>query len=725
MMPDDPATSFDLVCTQPRGPLRPTFCNVPPWAEHFLYVASALAILIFAYGIWRHYRVWRAGQSAPSRNTGHVTARLRSAVRDVLGQRRTVRRTLPAIFHSGVFYGFGLLFIGTVLATIDFDGPLLLTKIPGLAARLDPHGTWFTQDNLRFLRGGFYLVYEAVLDAAGLALLIGLVIAMWRRYVRRPHHVLAQWDFVLLSLLVIDVTGFVIEGLRLTFAPVPHGAWSFAGYGLAQGFVALGLGGEGVRAATSMHLWLWLFHAAASLAFIALLPYTNAVHIVSTSANLVMKPIGLAIGTGAALQPIDLETAEFFGVGKLSEFTWKQRLGFDACVRCGRCETVCPAFMAGTPLNPKSVILSLGDALRAELDAPAMPGGEAPILVGDGLLIDPAALFSCTTCMACVEVCPAEIEIVDDIVDMRRYLTLSEGALPGTTSVTARNMGTAGNPWGYAPEDRTKWAEGAGVPVPIAQAGEHYDALYWVGCSGSYDKRNQKIAQSLAQLMHAAGLKFAIMAEESCTCESARRLGEEYLYQTATNANVENMRKYTFDRIVCHCPHCFNTIKNEFPQFGGDFEVIHHSQLLEELLNDGRLKVPSSARRSVAFHDSCYLGRYNGEYDAPRASLAAAGVDVIELPRSKENGLCCGGGGGQMWFEGFAQKGVNVIRLEEIVESGADRVAVACPYCLTMLDSARGAVGGAAEGVKVMDVAEVLAEALAAGNRAVDRTDPA
>lgn len=711
----NPWSNVESVCLQPHGPLRPTFCNVPPWAEAFLYIGSALAIGVFAYGIWRHYRLWRAGQPAPKRNSGDWRARLGVFMTHVVGQRRTVRRTLPAVFHSGIFYGFTLLFIGTVLATIDFDLPLVLSKVPGLANFVDPNGAGVELSPLRFLHGPFYLVYEAVLDAAGAALLVGLAIAMWRRYVTKPHHVLAQWDFVIWSLLLIDVTGFLVEGLRLTFAPVPHGIWSWGGYALSKGFLALGLGAESVGLATSLHLWLWLGHAVISLGFIALLPYSNAVHIFSTSTNLVMRPIGIGIAAGAALQPIDLETAAFFGVGKLSEFSWKQRLGFDACVRCGRCETVCPAFLAGTPLNPKNVILMLGDALRAELDAPAMPAGEEPLVVGDGQLIAPDVLFSCTTCMACVEVCPAEIEIVDDLIDMRRYLTLSEGALPGTTSVTAKNMSTAGNPWGYAPEDRTKWTAGAGVPVPIAQPGEHYDALYWVGCSGSYDKRNQRIAQSLAQLMHAAGLKFAIMAEESCTCESARRLGEEYLYQTATNANVLNMKKYTFDRVVCHCPHCFNTIKNEFPQFDGDFEVIHHSQLLEELLNDGRLQIPDAVRQSVAFHDSCYLGRYNGEYDAPRASLAAAGVDIVELPRSKENGLCCGGGGGQMWFEGYAQKGVNVIRLEEIVASGADRVAVACPFCLTMLDSARGGVGDAADGVKVMDVAEVLAEALAGG----------
>jgi Fe-S oxidoreductase len=327
-------------------------------------------------------------------------------------------------------------------------------------------------------------------------------------------------------------------------------------------------------------------------------------------------------------------------------------------------------------------------------------------------MVHPDALFACTTCMACVEVCPATIEIVDDIVDMRRYLALTEGALPGTSTVTLRNMGTNGNPWGYAQEERTKWAEG--LEVPIATEGEEYELLYWVGCSGSYDQRNMKISRAFVKLLDAAGVRYAIMREESCTCESARRLGDEYLYQTATEVNVANLDKYSFERVVCHCPHCFNTIKNEFPQFGGDFEVIHHSQVLRELLEGGRLKVPAAAADAarVTFHDSCYLGRYNREFDAPRDSLRAVGVDVIEPPRTREQGLCCGGGGGKMWFEGQADTDVNLIRMEELLETKPDVVGVACPFCLTMMDDAKSTIGERAQDVVVRDVAEILAAAL-------------
>jgi Fe-S oxidoreductase len=271
-----------------------------------------------------------------------------------------------------------------------------------------------------------------------------------------------------------------------------------------------------------------------------------------------------------------------------------------------------------------------------------------------------------------------------------------------------RNMGTAGNPWGYSQEERHHWAEG--LDVPRIGDGEHYEVLYWVGCSAAYDKRNQKIARSVVRLLQAAGVRFAVLEQERCTAESARRLGEEYLYQTATEENVGNLNGASFDRVVTHCPHCFNTIKNEYPQFGGNYNVIHHSQLIQELVAAGRLTGLDKLDQRVAFHDSCYLGRYNGEFEAPRDTLRAAGVDVVELPRNRDKGLCCGGGGGQMWFEHKATKDVNVIRLEEALSVQPDVIGVACPFCLTMLDSAAKSAG--ATDVEVLDVAEVLVRAL-------------
>jgi Fe-S oxidoreductase len=630
----------------------------------------------------------------------------------VLGQKAVLRSRYPGIFHFAIFWGFLLLLIGTALATIDYDVFHLFL-------------------DTRFLGGGFYLSYEFVLDTAGFVLIAGLLLAVWRRYISAPHHVIGAWDFVIWSLLIVNVTGFLVEGMRLAMFPVDWGIYSWVGQGIANLVAAVPQLLEGDTAAT-VYLSSWMIHAVAALVFIAAIPYTNAVHMVTTAINSILKTIE-PIPAGAALVPIDIENAEFFGVGRLGEFTRKQRLGVDSCTRCGRCELVCPAFASGTPLNPKDVIVSLSESLRDELDAPdwgsvaagngaggngaggngAAEDTEAPIIVGDGLTVEPGQLWGCTTCLACVEACPAFIDIVDDIVDLRRYLALTEGAIPGTGAVTLRNMSTSGNPWGYAQEGRTEWSEG--LDVPIAEPGQEYELLYWVGCSAAYDQRNQRIARAMVRLLNEAGVSFAVMREERCTCESARRMGEEYLFQTATEENVANLSKYTFERVLCHCPHCFNTIKNEYPQFGGEYEVVHHSQLLQELIGEGKLSGLGSLGRRVAYHDSCYLGRYNREFDAPREALAAAGAELVELPRRMADGFCCGGGGGKMWFEDEKlDKGVELIRMEEIVEAAPDTVGVACPFCLTMLDDAAKAM--AIEDIDVKDIAELLAETLDEGD---------
>ncbi|RME43283.1 MAG: (Fe-S)-binding protein, partial [Chloroflexi bacterium] len=434
--------------------------------------------------------------------------------------------------------------------------------------------------------------------------------------------------------------------------------------------------------------------------------YNNIIHMITSSLNVFYAPLADELPAGAALKPIHIEEAEFFGVGQIEEFTWKQRLGFDACTRCGRCSTVCPANMAGTALNPKQVIVKLDEYMKLSLNGNGHAG--LPALHGD--VISPDELWACTTCMACVRACPVFIEIVDDIVDLRRYLTLTEGAVPTTAGQTMRQMMQSGNPWGYPAADRHKWAEG--LDVPVIKEGEHIEYLYWVGCSGAYDARNQKIARAVAQVLKAAGVSFAVMAEEKCNGESARRLGDEYMYQQLVEENLSNLNRYSFDKIITHCPHCFNTLKNEYPQFGGDFEVVHHSQVIQELIESGRVKLTEAEQRRITFHDSCYLGRYNGVFDAPRALINARhDLEFVEMEQIRDNGLCCGGGGGQMWMEVNATRPVNLIRLEEALQTNSDIIGTTCPFCLTMLDDAVKSEG-VEERVRVKDVAELVAEAL-------------
>jgi Fe-S oxidoreductase len=659
---------------RPDVPFRDTFWNVPLWAQFALYVGGTLAIAIFAWGLWQHVRLWRGG--GPEHRLDRIPERLRLVAVHVLGQVRTLSQAYPGVMHATMFWGFLALFMGTVLATIDYDITLPLF-------------------DFKLLKGRFYLFYETVLDLFGLFFVIGLGLAVWRRFVVRPPRVdpAARFAGVLALLFVINLTGFIMEAARLAVVQPPWAPWSPVGYGLGQAMRAAGMSEGALR---GLHLGVWLFHAAISLAFIALIPYSYFIHLITTSLNVFFAKL---TPRGAIVKIENIEQAESLGVSRLEEFSWKRRLDFDACVECGRCQDACPAWLAGTALSPKQIIVKLKRHLHGQLPGPI-----------HGELIKPEELWACTTCMACVQECPAFIDIVDTIVDLRRYLALSEGALPSTAPQSLQNIQRAGNPWGLPAAERLAWAEG--LDVPLMEPGREVEYLYWVGCSAAYDKRNQAIARSVVKILKAAGVSFGVMQEERCHAEVGRRLGEEYLYQTVQQDTVGALNGYRFQKVLAHCPHCFNTIKNEFPQFGGSYEVVHHSVLIRELLAAGRIRPSKPVDATVAFHDSCYLGRYNGIMEAPReVARAVPGLRVIELPRNRERGLCCGGGGGHMWMEVPAKKRVNIIRVEEALETPATVVGTACPFCLAMVDLGRK-VKGAEDRLAVKDISELVAESL-------------
>ena len=582
--------------------------------------------------------------------------------------------------------------------------------------------------NAKLLQGDFYLLYKVVLDLAGLFVLIGLGLAIYRRYIVRPDRLNTDWRFnlTLPLLALIILTGFLLEALRLAAMQPPWAPFSVVGYPISLLFQGLPEG-----ALLALHRGTWVIHYLIVAVGIATVPWTNLFHILSSPANIFVAPFK----TPGALKPIEnLEQTETLGVSKLAEFPWPRLVNVDACTECGRCQAVCPAYAAQQPLSPKKLVLDLRAALTAERTgerekgrkgeegnggagaSPTPPLSHSPTrLVGD--VIQHETLWSCTTCYACVYECPVLIEQVDDIVDMRRYLALAEGDIPGSLATTLTNIERAGNPWKQPKRKRGAWTQGLDFEVPIMRDKGEADVLWWVGCAGAYDPRNQKVTRAIARILNRAGVDFAILGdEETCTGDSARRAGNEYLFQTLAQANVETLNQYKFDVILTQCPHCFNTLQNEYPQFGGKYKVMHHTQYIEQLLREGKIKVKAEdkAEARLAFHDPCYLGRYNEVYDAPRVLATSTGMRLAEMSRSRDQAMCCGGGGARVWMEDEGEVRVNRNRLQQLQETGAQQIGVACPFCMIMLEDARGAAG--AETLVIRDVAEVvasLADALA------------
>lgn len=649
-------------------PIRPGFWNVPLWGEIGVYFVGIAAVAVLIWGIVRNWRLHRASVSEPPVEKG-----LLGMIKSVFYQPKNLETTGGRL-HTVLAIGFFLLFLGTALATLDWDiGHYMV-------------GT-------QFLQGNVYLAYKFVLDMAGVAVLLALFVGALRRY-RKGSKARRDLKFLVayVSLAVVVLTGFVVEGLRLA---VEQPAWmhfSPVGTLVAKLFLAAGFTAETLR---GVHVWLWTFHGLLSLAFIAAIPLTFYAHLYRTPAAVYRRKAATA-GTLSKIE--DIEEQESFGLVHASDLTESQRFALDGCTECGRCDDVCPALRSGAPLSPRDFVAAMRRA-AADPSNPTLPG-EA---------IDKDVIWSCTTCGACTRACPANIPIPELLVGLRRHLALEQGDFPEGLANTFENVSSVGNPWGLDPYDRLEWADG--LDVPVAEPGEHYDVLYWVGCAASYDRRARKIARSMVKILRASGVRFAVMREERCHGEFARRSGEEYLYQTAAQENIENFRQYDFDRILAACPHCFNTLKNEYPAFeGGAFNVVSHSEWILEMIKAGKLKVKTEGE-TLAYHDPCFLARLNGVVDAPREVLKTLGADVRSPEASGEKTFCCGAGGGQMWTDGERRESpVQVIRLEELRKTGAKRIALACPHCLTMLETARAETKG--DDVLV-DIAEIVADRLA------------
>lgn len=652
-------------------PIRPGFWNVPLWGEIGVYFVGIAAVAVLIWGIVRNWRLHRAAVSEPPVEKGLV-----AILKSIFYQPKNLETTGGRL-HTVLAVGFFFLFLGTALATLDWD---------------IGHYVVGTQ----FLQGNVYLTYKFVLDMAGVAVLLALFVGACRRY-RKESKAKRDVKFLVayVSLAVVVLTGFVVEGLRLA---VEQPAWmhfSPVGTLVAKLFIAAGFTAETLR---GVHVWLWTFHGLLSLAFIAAIPLTFYAHLYRTPAAVYRRKATTA-GTLAKIE--DIEEQESFGLVHASDLTESQRFALDGCTECGRCDDVCPALRSGAPLSPRDFVAAMRRA-AADPSNLTLPG-EA---------IEKDVIWSCTTCGACTRACPANIPIPELLVGLRRHLALEQGDFPEGLANTFENVSSVGNPWGLDPYDRLEWADG--LDVPVAEPGEHYDILYWVGCAASYDRRARKIARNMVKILRASGVKFAVMREERCHGEFARRSGEEYLYQTAAQENIENFHQYDFERILAACPHCFNTLKNEYPAFeGGTFNVVSHSEWILEMMKAGKLKVKTEGE-TLAYHDPCFLARLNGIVDAPREVLKTLGADVRSPEASGEKTFCCGAGGGQMWTDGEKRESpVQVIRLEELRKTGAKRIALACPHCLTMLETARAETKG--DDVLV-DIAEIVADRLEVGS---------
>lgn len=662
--------------------------------------------------------------------TDHIDDRIGDFFKIVLGQSGVLRDPLPGIAHFFTFWGFIIIQIGL----LD-----LLVRASGF--------------EFSFIGGN--PAFVAALDIFIILVAVALVIFTIRRAIFHPKQLQSfrhgPWDgyVILLLILAVLVTLALVEAFE--FAASGGAEWSLFGSWIGPWF-------SGLSTTTNIVLFrvFWWIHIATVLYFLTYLPRSKHLHLLATPFNVFFrnyKP------QGALPLMEDIEEREDYGVSKVEQFTWKQLLDGYACTECGRCNTVCPATNTGKPLMPKEIILGVREAMfanSAEIlgkDSPWVNLGplgtrsgskmhekEPEPLVGGA--ISEEALWACTTCSACMEICPVSIEHVPKIVDMRRHLVMEESDFPTEVTSLFNNIERNGNPWEISNDKRAEWA--AGLDIPLMGENPDADVLYWVGCMGSFDERNKKVATAVAKVLKAAHVNFAILGpEETCTGDPARRIGNEYLWQMQAQQNIETLDGYGFNRgkeehnghkngtaikhrtIITACPHCFNTIGNEYPQLGGDYEVVHHTAFIDKLLAEEKITLPEGFdQRKLTYHDPCYIGRYNGVYEEPRRVLTVLNSNgVTEMQRNRNKSFCCGGGGGRAWMEEKIGKRVNQTRMKEALDTGAEVLAAACPFCITMFDD--GIKGIEAEDqMQIEDISEIVVKALEANSADTEVKNP-
>ncbi|MBC7897792.1 MAG: (Fe-S)-binding protein [Cytophagaceae bacterium] len=677
----------------------------------FLFVL-VMALALFSYSAQRLVRYLRLGQ--PTFRLNDIPRRAWNLLTIGFAQTKILRDPLAGPLHALVFWGFLVLQVGALEIVIQ-------GLLPG-----------FNYGRLLPVPLHYLFLHSQEVTAA--AVLAAVSFLLYRRIVVKPRRL--QGDgvhsgdaiFILSLIAGLMVTLLVVAAADRAIAPHYPFAAQPVSAPLAFVFGAMPPGVVGLLRDSA-----WWIHVILLFSFLNYLPYSKHLHVIVSLPNTFLSNTS-GPGVVGAMKPMDLETeSEVFGASDVTHLSWKNLLDGFACTECGRCTSVCPANLTGKPLSPRKIVINARQRLWEV--APALVGGSDVFgqpLIGTATAGDVTAvlnhklldnfiteeeLWACTSCRACVYECPVSIDQLEIINEMRRNLVLTESRFPEEVLPAFESMERNGSPWAFQPADRGRWADGMDIPTlaELQARGERADLLFWVGCMGSFDDRAKKTTVAFARIMQAAGIRFAILGqEEACHGDPARRMGNEYLYQMLAKQAIETLDKYAVTTIVTSCPHCFHQIGNEFPQLGGHFDVIHHSTYIERLLADGLVPLRSDEGKKLvmAYHDSCYLGRYNEVYDAPREALKRAlpVVTLVEPTRTRDRGLCCGAGGGRMWMEERTGERINVERKKELLATGAEAIAVACPFCMTMLGDAGKALNSQ---VPVYDIAEVVADRLA------------
>ena len=699
---------------------REIFWNIPLIVQVCLYLSAVAAVLFIGYSVYKRYQMWMLGKpdNRFDKPVNRIWEFIKLGILDGIFHRRFFRDAYPGIMHFLIFVGCCLLFVG---AGLDFLNHYV-----------------FEPFHAAFIHGPVYIYLGGLWNIAGIMVLVGLLLAFVRRYIQRPKRLNTIFDdgVALFLILIVVITGFFLQAFRMIGATPEalgltqpeyyvHPEWGqarFVGFWIAGMFAGLP---EATRLLWYQVMWYGHVIITVGAVFYVIVSWDKLVHILVSPANVLFKtsrPKG-------ALSLVDLENAETYGIGKIEDFTWKQLFDLDACTNCGRCQDRCPAYLTDKPLSPRLLVQDLkthwldrAPALLAAKKARAKAGGtgeaaaDTPEAAASekamvGEIISEDVIWACTTCRACQDICPVFIEHIDKVIDMRRHLVLDLAQVPETALAILQCLEARGHSCKGTTLTRTDWT--AGLDIKQLSEDSNVEYVFFAGCAASLEERSTKIAIATARLLKKAGVSFGILgAQEMCCGEPARRMGNEYLYQTLAANNVEQFKGYNIKKIITMCPHCFNTLKNEYPQFGGNFEIIHHSTMISQLISEGKLKPSVMKESKITYHDSCYLGRHNDIYNPQRHVLQAINkLPLLEMERSHSNGFCCGAGGGRFWMEERIGKRISEVRIEQVMETGAEIVASACPYCVQMFTDAIKAKG-VEETLIAKDIAELVAEAV-------------